>query len=380
MLNVVRFSDLSELAAVKTEWEDLLGQSFRPSIFMTWEWLETWWQVYGGNHELWWLVARNEDGKMVGGAPFYVRKHQNGLVLSHRELRFVGTGAAVCPEHLDVVALEPYAGEVAKSFARYLADHFSSWDVLSLADVSDPSASVFRLVHELSKEGASGVVEEQIPCGSYVLLSGSWDDYLRSLGKWLRRAVTRGRNKLNRERRIRFHVWFPMDGPLETAFQEFQTLFAARKEKTGAGNKFETDDGYREFHRRLAERLAACGRLYLAFLRINGRAVAVEYAFKYGKSLYSYQSGFDPAFGKENVFKVLRSYVIEDAIGQGLVEFDLLRGEEPYKRDWKAVSRKKYQLRYFSPTFFGRTLNGILRFRRFGARTARKIGLAAQKG
>ncbi len=380
MLNIVRFSDLSELQAVKTEWEELLAQSPRASVFMTWEWLVTWWEVYGGDHELWWLVARNEGGKAVGGAPFYVRKHQNGLVLPHRELRFVGTGAAVSPEHLDIVALASHAGEAVKSFARYLADHFSKWDVLSLADISDPSALAFQLAQELREKGAGGLAEEQIPGASYVPLPVSWEGYLKSLGKWMRRDIIRGRNKLNREHQIRFHVWSPSDGSLEDAFQEFQTLFAARKESTGFGNKFKSENGYQKFHRRLAERFAERGWLYLVFLRIHGKAVAAEYTFKYLKSLYSYQTGFDPALGKENVFKVLRSYAIEDAIRQGLVKFDLLRGGESYKQDWKAIPRKKYKLKYFSPTFYGRTLNGVLRLRRFGAQTVRRLGLAAPKG
>ena len=170
-----------------------------------------------------------------------------------------------------------------------------------------------------------------------------------------------------------FHIWSPEDGEIDTAFDKFEKLYASRKESVDVENKFEKAPGYKKFHRLLAKRFSEKGWLHLAFLKIGDQEVAAEYTFKYLDTLYSYQCGFDSAFGKNNVFKVLRSYVIEDAIQSGIKEFDLLRGEEPYKYDWGAVTREKKMLRCFSPTFYGRTLQNILKLRESGKRLLQMV-------
>ena len=216
-------------------------------------------------------------------------------------------------------------------------------------------------------------MELQVPAAPYVPLPATWEEYFKSLGKWTRRTIVRQRNKLTRECEMTFQVWSEGEQTLESAFDTFERLYAARKKSVRVGNKFEEAPGYRVFHRRLASRFSERGWLHLAFLKVGGTYAAAEYAFKYQDALYSYQNGFDPAYAKNNVFKVLRSYVIEDAIRNGFSEFDLLRGEEPYKHEWNAVLRKKQQLRSFSPTFYGRMLQSVFGLRRMGGRVVRKL-------
>ncbi len=381
MINVYRISNLADLKGPSAplreeEWEDLLRRARNKSIFLTWEWLVTWWETYGENNELWWINVKDENRKLIGSAPFYLRKQSNGLILPHRELRFIGTGAPVSPEHLDVLADHEKSAEALEAIGHYLADRYKDWDVLLLTDLTgrDVSpAAAFKLADILSIQSTSVQTEDQLPSAPYIPLPDTWENYFKSLGKWLRRTVVRQRNKQTRELEMSFYVWSSKDGGLDAAFDRFEKLYALRKESVQVENKFEESHGYRKFHRLLASRFAERGWLNLAFLKIGDREVACEYTFKYLETLYSYQCGFDPAFGKNNVFKVLRSYVIEDAVRQGMKEFDLLRGEEPYKYDWKALPRKKQMLRCFSPTFYGGALRNMLNLKRAGKRILTKV-------
>ncbi len=376
MATITQLIHLSEIVELKSEWEDLLKRAANTSVFMTWEWFVTWWEVYGSDHELWWLVVKDENKKLIGGAPFYIRRHRNGLMLPHRELRFVGTGAPVAPEHLDILVDPKDSGEVIRLIGKYLADCRSSWDILLLTDLSHSEAQAFWLNRELLNHGVASLVEEQFPKAPYVPLPESYEEYFQSLGKWLRRTITRQRNKQTRELDMSFYIWSPEKDELSSAFDKFEALYASRKETMAVENKFEKAYGYRKFHRLLATRFTERGWLHLAFLKIGDQEVAAEYTFKYLDTLYSYQCGFDSAFGKNNVFKVLRSYVIENAIQQGIKEFDLLRGEESYKQDWGAVTRDKKMLRCFSPTFYGCTLRNVLELKRKSKKLLQMAGMS----
>lgn len=375
MTEAIRLTKVGELTALKSEWEDLLQRASNTSVFMTWEWLVTWWEIYGEHHDLYWLIVRGRDGKITGGAPLYIRKHRSGLILPHRELRFVGTGAPLSPEHLDVVADPRSAGEVIRALCDYLVDHFSDWDVLLLTDISHPMAAAYSLAEELSGQGVMATIEQQTPGAPTIPLPLSWEEYLQSLGSRMRAHIGQYRRKIVREMSATFELWSPEDGGLDLAFAEFERLFGARKESIGIGNKFETARCYRAFHHKLAGRFAERGWLYLAFLKERECALAAEYCFRYGQTLYSYQFGFEPSLAKKNVFKVLRSWVIEDAIAAGLTEFDLLRGEESYKFHWKAETRRKQLVKCFSPTFYGRAVHGIAQWRRMGKRIIQKAGI-----
>ena len=360
--------DLNESPSFSSEWEDLLERAGNASIFLTWEWLMTWWEVFGKCHESRWLVVKGARGKWMAGAPFYLRRTRSGLLPARRELRFIGTGASVSPEHLDLVVDPLHQTEALEALQDYFVGHFSDWDVLELTDITRPEADAFWFSEALLNRGATVLVEEQKPAAPTIFLPDSWEEYFESLKPRMRTQVARYRRKVAGELGARTYLWSPQHGNLEAALWEFENLFADRKMSVGIGNKFDSAPGYRKFHHLLADRFAKRGWLWLAFLKSPKETLACEYLYQYQKTLYSYQSGFASKAAKQNVFKVLRGWVIEKAIWQGLTEFDLLRGEETYKFDWNAQSRRKQKIRCFSPNFNGRALYGATRLKRWGSR------------
>jgi CelD/BcsL family acetyltransferase involved in cellulose biosynthesis len=113
-------------------------------------------------------------------------------------------------------------------------------------------------------------------------------------------------------------------------------------------------EGVRAFHRRLAPRLAAAGALSLVFLRAGGRDVAVEYGFRSGSSLLAFQSAFVETGDVESPGSALRAILLEeDVFGRGFAEYDLLDGDEPYKRDWASGARRLFDVEVFRPGWPG---------------------------
>jgi CelD/BcsL family acetyltransferase involved in cellulose biosynthesis len=68
----------------------------------------------------------------------------------------------------------------------------------------------------------------------------------------------------------------------------------------------------------------------------------VFYGFADRSRAYAYIGGFDPAVPHPGLGAMMVGHAIRRALGDGLREFDFLRGREPYKYAWGAVDRPGY--------------------------------------
>ncbi len=121
------------------------------------------------------------------------------------------------------------------------------------------------------------------------------------------------------------------EAALEPAMDALVSLHSARFPPSGGAFG---EAGFERFHRLVARQFLRAGWLRLHLLEIEGRAVAAKYGFSYGGRFWSYISGYDPALAHYSLSSQLHAHAIREAIEEGLSEFDLLRGDEPYKQDW----------------------------------------------
>ena len=68
--------------------------------------------------------------------------------------------------------------------------------------------------------------------------------------------------------------------------------------------------------------------------------MAIEVDFEVAGRLSFYQSGRRTDHDWRGCGTVLRSAIIEAAVGRGIREYDLLRGEEDYKAEWATARRQ----------------------------------------
>ena len=73
------------------------------------------------------------------------------------------------------------------------------------------------------------------------------------------------------------------------------------------------------------------GELRLWFLDVDGRPVAAWYCLRIGNVEGSYQSGRDPAWSKHSVGLLVLARAMRAALAEGVSEYRLLRGGEPYE-------------------------------------------------
>jgi len=86
------------------------------------------------------------------------------------------------------------------------------------------------------------------------------------------------------------------------------------------------------FFRLLAQRMAQQGFLKLSFLDIDQVPAAGVMCFDYGNTLFLYNNGYNPQFGSLSPGFLSKVYSIKDSIEKGKLRYDLLKGEEGYKK------------------------------------------------
>jgi CelD/BcsL family acetyltransferase involved in cellulose biosynthesis len=97
-----------------------------------------------------------------------------------------------------------------------------------------------------------------------------------------------------------------------------------------------------QFHHAVTAQLLSGNALLMNWLELNGRPIAATYDLGGGGGVYAYQSGIDPESLDEQPGRLMNLASIRRAIERGDRFYDLLRGDEPYKANWRATPRSSY--------------------------------------
>jgi CelD/BcsL family acetyltransferase involved in cellulose biosynthesis len=318
-------ASLDEVLSLEWEWAALLGGSDVRNPFLTWEWLSSWLLCFGEDNQPWFITVRDPSGSLVGVAPF-VRWTRFRRGVPVREVGFAGAGRAA-PDHLDLVARAGAEPAVADAVLAYLHRSRLRFDVMRCEGTRADAALVVRLMRDVRP--SHRLVDEEV-C-PYARLPASWDEYLARRRTGMRKELRRRARRLAEDHPTTVLRRVDDEAALEPAMDSLVSLHSARFPPSGGAFG---EPGFERFHRLVARRFLGAGWLRLYLLQVEGRDVAAKYGFSYGGRFWSYISGYDPSLAHYSLSSQLHAHAIREAIEEGLGEFDFLRGDEPYKRDW----------------------------------------------
>ena len=330
---VERISNEGELRNLREAWSALLATVPQASIFLTWEWISTWWRNREESWELWLLVAWDPDGRLAGVAPWMLVEEPFGP-WSLRRLMFA-RNSGMFPNHMDILARPAEQGEICAAFMDYLQRQGAAWDVLDLEALAADSV----VGSCLATAGGHYREREPLVC-PFAGLPQTWEDYERERLSANRRQQLRSRRrKLERDYpgQVTYHeVTHPDELPL--ALDTLIAFNLVRWHDKGLHASFD-DDCFVAFHREMAPLALARGWLRLYMLKVAGQVIAVEYCFRYGDVFTNYQRGFDQAWERYSPGQLLYAHTIRQAIAEHAREFDMLRGAHDYKLSWADAQR-----------------------------------------
>lgn len=327
---------------MREEWNSLLEKSVTNEIFLLWEWMYSWWDIFkDGKTELYLLRGKNSQGETVGIAPFYLQKQRGMGDLRRNIIRFCSS-LETYPDHLDIIATKGYEHSFSEAALNYLIQHDQDWDQMRLDGVHENAMIKEYLASPHPKQ--KGVLMTAIPSARcpYLVMDNTFEDYLKLFSSKKRQTLLRKRRILMNREKVQLKTVGSDEEP-EKHIQELFALHGERAKRKGIKTNFTGEDLYR-FHSRIIRYLLKEGKVILTFLHKECPPLVSYYCFRHNQKYYYFQAGLSDEGEKKSAGSVLFSLMIEDAFKEGCKEFDFLRGSEEYKFFWTKNYRKDYCL------------------------------------
>ena len=342
-LQITRIKSAAELAPFLDDWRELASSVPMRSP----EWLLGWWSIYGGdNDELCILLFHAPKVGLVGLAPIYLED-----VKSRATYRIIGSADA-CTHHTTWLAAVGYEIRVGTEVARFLLNHKTEWKRLFFEAVDADATAIHATIDFLRANGCL-CHQRQIHSCWKISLPDTWDDYLMMLSRSHRKRCRKLQRKFLDSGMIKLRQ-VKTESDLRQGFEVLMKLHGARWGNVKKPLGVFSDQRLREFHEKVSKNLLACSKLRLAWLESDGKPIAAEYQFYDSKTVYAYQAGIDLSMDAYSPGKLSMMTAIQFAIAQGCEFFDLLRGDEPYKTNWRATPVACYDLRVWQKQAMGR--------------------------
>lgn len=328
-LRIEAVTDVEAFAAMRDSWSDLLAHSRSDSVFLSWEWLHSWWTQCAFGRQLA-ILTVSQGGELVAIAPLS-RSGPSWTGLP--TLQFLGTGR-VGSDYLDLIIRRGHEEAAVKALANHLAQTRS---ILDLRQILPASSAAGRMAAALRRLGLLTRANQTSRCPFIDLRGLTFEAYLASLGSEHRHNFRRRLLKIETKHALKFELVSNEARRLEM----LPVLFDLHRLRwAGRGGDGLTGPGILELHEDFSRRAMDRGWLRLFVLWLGDTPAAAVYGFRRGSVFSFYQSGFDPRFSKLGVGLVAMGLTIKSAIEEGALEFDMLHGEEPYKFHWARHSRR----------------------------------------
>ena len=328
-------TNLAEWARWKDIWDDLLANStaFEARIFLSHEWLTTWWQYFGRGRLT--VVVVSDGQRLICAAPLFIAP--SALMPFTRLVRFVGNGNSDYADFLVRNGCE----EAAQQIWRWLFSNSSLWDAIALHELPQNSEAIRALQSVKLPTGFQvtilpGEVCHRVPLNR---TDGSWRE---SSSKSLREQLKRRERQIAKNFRTEFKVAENAD-EVATLMAQLFALHRLRWGQLGQTGVF-IFPKVRKFHTDFAKQALQQGWLRLCWLSLDNCIAAAYYAFKCDDYAGFYSCGFNPAFARYSVGKVLLAKLIDEAEREGARVFDFMRGDETYKAEFGTTVQRNLHL------------------------------------
>jgi CelD/BcsL family acetyltransferase involved in cellulose biosynthesis len=333
-IDVRQIQDTVSFKNLKQQWEQLLALSPTQSTFLTWEWLFSWWKVYGDNKYLW-LITAWRGAELIGIAPLMLETRNTFI----RVLTNIGTPQS------DISGFIYGAGDkdAVKAIFQYLIHNKKHWDILEFNEFPHTWAEQHEFNHRFTKN-SFWILENRNQHFYIQLDNDDWEKYSEKLARKFRYNLRRalklaeaiGPVKLNQYRGA------------EVSWEIFKTIVKINRYANYP--RIYNSPSERALIKELVEQMASNQNYFEVYiLSINNKPVAYEYGFVYQGRFEDWRSGFDTRLPPNvSIGKVLAMKVVQTCIAHKYTEIDFLRGDESYKQEWTPSSRKFTKIRIFN--------------------------------
>lgn len=338
-LRVRVFKDFPSLEMDGRTWNDLVARCQTSSVFQTYEWITSWWKVFGSRRKPL-IIAVYRADQLVGLAPLMVEP----ALIGASTIKFIGDGNA---DYCDFILAEPRQ-PVLQAIVDCLAAQRTEWCAIDLNNIPQQSSTVEWLDPLCTGHDMPLLLHRYVDCPTLIFAWPQGDP-----------AAVLRKDSLKRP----YH-YFRAHG--EVVYTELTALDEARAylpqffeqhirrwQGTSSPSLF-TNPRNREFYAELLERLLPTGWLVFSVVQFNRQPIAFHYGFQFAGRFLWYKPSFDIAYRKHSPGNLLLRFLLERASTHRNSEFDFTIGDEEFKHRYSNAVRLNLSLQIFPnrPRFY----------------------------
>ena len=335
----------TDIAKLEFAWKAIQQAGGVAHPMYTWEWVSTWWEVFGEGRQLCAFIAE-KNGDVLAIAPFVRREARMNRLFSFRRFELIGTGEEerdeVFSEYVDLPVMPQNGSEAAHALARKVLDMGTRkhWDDIVLHRVR-PDSFAYTAFHDATLKRQFSTSRTSVRC-PYIALPATMEKYDSHLSHKRRQRIRQGIKALERMGKLSFKKAETPDEAM-AALDILAELHQARWMAKGRPGVF-ASQRFMAFQKLIICRTFAMGWPELWVLRMDGEAVACQYNIRYDNRISVYTGGIKP-LQKIGPGILLHYFAIKAAIESGAEEYDFMLGEQPYKASFSNESRELVTLR-----------------------------------
>jgi CelD/BcsL family acetyltransferase involved in cellulose biosynthesis len=319
-----------DVAPIEREWDELADR-VGVAPFLRPGWTAAWLECFAPGPPF--VAALRRDGELAALVPLY------------RRGRTLHSASNEHTPQFDFLAIDDgAAGELARALLSRRATRL----VLDFADADGPGLRACRGAAAAAGYRTVARVRLRSP---HLAIETDWETYVSGLRRKPRYEVERRLRRLRESGSVTIEI---ADGGsrLRDLLDEGFRIEAAGW-KGDVGTAIEASDATRSFYSGIARWAASRGWLRLAFLRLDGHALAFVFALEEGRTFYVLKEGFDPEFRRFGPGAVLRTELVSRAFGSGLERYEFLGADEPWKLEWTTSCHERMSFAAFPPSIGG---------------------------
>lgn len=353
-LDTVLIQTAEDFKLLKSEWNSLYNKCGRSSIFSSWEWMFTWWEVYKDQyHRQLYILTFYQYDQLVGVAPFQIDLAYPYAFVQGRTLRFIGLGDAkndrIVSQYLDFMVLPGFESVMIESVSDYLIKHKKEWHFADFEYLLEGS-----LILQCFTSNKSKIARQKMDYGVRFTIpeSDDFESYQKKMrGRW-RKMYAKKDRLLTRDGEVTIETTDTIER-IKPALNQLSTMHISRWKGKVDHCIFESSR-FLEFHKKILEQLLPQNKAFIKTLSLNNEALASYYVFTDKGKVHYYQSGFysENANRYSPLFLLVCKEIGVAIKNKQIFDFMYTDTTESYKSNqYAAEAEKMYRLRWTPQPF-----------------------------
>jgi len=327
-LNVEVISDRQMFNRVAVEWDQLLEKSGNTNLYLSHDWLYTWWLWFGEKtpHQLS-ILCVYRDGLLIAIAPFYIEHKISNRMSNKKTLRLLGQvdvdiNIPEC-EQLDIISAGNHndRNQIITALNNQLKGlgGFSHLIFKSIAK----NSLLYQLINQYPHSQTSGF--KKATQALSLSLPASLDDYISAQNKGWRIRYRGDKKKMDVLGKADFRS-YTQPHEIHAGLQSLMQLLCSQQRKISGGKCSFDAEQFMKFHEDICHLFSLKDRVEIVSLVMGGRLLASVCYYKTDDhKVQVYQMASVRGEGiRFSPLDLLITHVIEQLIEQGCLQMDFL--------------------------------------------------------